>query len=140
VRGEREQTEETEAQRAEAAERRRRADELEARIRDRVMRRESRERAGLRRLRPGPGSRLHAGRSGGLEPRSRTGAEEALDREIDVLARALDEHGPTDRQDLAQLVGARYWGPGRFSDALRAAVDEGRARRLSRRSYGPPER
>ncbi len=140
VRGEREQTEESEAQRAEAAERRRRAEELETRIRDRVMRRESRERAGLRRLRPGPGSRLHAGRSGGLEPRSQTGAERALDREIDVLARALDEHGPTDRQDLARLVGARYWGPGRFGDALRAAVEEGRARRLSRRSYGPPER
>jgi hypothetical protein len=33
-----------------------------------------------------------------------------------------------------------YWGPGRFGAALRAAVEEGRARRLSSRSFGAPER
>jgi hypothetical protein len=62
-----------------------------------------------------------------------------LDREIDAIARALDEHGATDRRDLARLVGARYWGPGRFRAALREAVDEGRARRVSRSSFGPPD-
>ncbi|MDX6644584.1 MAG: hypothetical protein QOK40_311, partial [Miltoncostaeaceae bacterium] len=42
------------------------------------------------------------------------------------------------RRELARLVGARYWGPGRFTAALREAVDEGRARRLSRATFAPP--
>ena len=62
-------------------------------------------------------------------------AEQDLDREIDVIARALDEHGPTDRDTLAELVGARHWGPGRFRAALREAVDDGRAGRISRGTY-----
>ncbi len=140
VRGERESVERTQAEQQEAARRRQEAEELERRVRERVASRESRERAGLRRLRPGPGSQLHAGPAGGIDAGSGATAEVALDREIDMLARALEEHGPLDRQDLARLVGARYWGPGRFGDALRAAVNEGRARQLSRRSYGPPER
>jgi hypothetical protein len=63
-----------------------------------------------------------------------------LDREIEAVARALDEHGPTERRELWRLVGARYWGPGRFRAALREAVDEGHARRLSRSTFGPPNR
>jgi hypothetical protein len=61
-----------------------------------------------------------------------------LDREIDAISRALDERGATDRDDLAELVGARYRGPERFRTALREAVDEGRAQRLSRSTYAPP--
>jgi predicted RNA-binding protein associated with RNAse of E/G family len=64
---------------------------------------------------------------------------EDLDREIDVIARALDERGATDRDELARAVGARYWGPGRFREALREAVAEGRARRVSRDTYAPPD-
>jgi hypothetical protein len=64
-------------------------------------------------------------------------AEQDLDREIAEIARALDERGPTDRDQLAGLVGARYWGPGRFRAALDEAVDEGRAQRLSRNTYAP---
>jgi hypothetical protein len=64
-------------------------------------------------------------------------AEQDLDREIAEIARALDERGPTDRDQLAELVGARYWGPGRFRAALDEAVDEGRAQRLSRTTYAP---
>jgi hypothetical protein len=67
-------------------------------------------------------------------------AEQDLDREIATLARALEERGATDRDQLADLVGARYWGPGRFRAALREAVHEGRARHLSGDTYGPPER
>ena len=66
-------------------------------------------------------------------------AEQDLDREIDEIARALDEQGPTERDELAALVGARYWGPGRFRAALRETVNEGGAERLSRDTYGPPE-
>jgi hypothetical protein len=67
-------------------------------------------------------------------------AEQNLDREIEAIARALDERGATDRDTLRQLVGARYWGPGRFRAALREAVEEGRARRLSADTFGPAER
>jgi MFS family permease len=45
----------------------------------------------------------------------------------------------TERDELATLVGARFWGPGRFRAALRETVSEGRARRLSRDIYAPPE-
>jgi hypothetical protein len=64
-------------------------------------------------------------------------AEQDLDREIDEIARALDERGPSTRAELNTLVGARYWGPGRFSAALREAVDGRRASRLSRDTFAP---
>lgn len=70
-------------------------------------------------------------------PAATRSAELALDREISMIGTALDEHGPTDRRDLAAMVGARYWGPGRFSAALGEAIAKGRIRRLSRRVYGP---
>ena len=94
----------------------------------------ARSRAGLRRFRPGPGS---VSGSPGMGFPSRAAAGEELEREVDAIARALDEHGATGRRDLARLVGARYWGPGRFGAALQEAVEEGRARRLSRSSYAP---
>jgi hypothetical protein len=61
----------------------------------------------------------------------------ALDREIAVIAQMVAEHGPTERRELARLVGARFWGPGRFSAALAAAVRAGEVRRESRSRYGP---
>jgi hypothetical protein len=63
-----------------------------------------------------------------------------LDREIAAISQALDEHGAIERQELARLVGARYWGPGRFRAALREALQDGYAQRLSRSTFGPPER
>jgi len=131
--------EQADEQRAAAAERERRAREIEARIRTRLERRQARDRAGARRFRPGPGRSLAAARSLSVGGGYSIEHERALDREIEVIARALDEHGPTDRRELARLVGARYWGPGRFGEALAVAVEEGRARELSRHTYGPPE-
>lgn len=122
---------------AEITEREARAREGEDRIRRRVELRRARGRAGLHRLRPGPSISLSAPWIGG-EPSPRR-VEEALDREIDVLSRALSEHGATERPELARLVGARYWGPGQFGAALGAALEDGRVRRLSRRLYGPAE-
>ena len=66
-------------------------------------------------------------------------AEVEFSREIERIERALAEHGPTDRRELARLVGARFWGPGHFSAALREAVLTGRARRLGRTRFGPAE-
>ncbi|WP_199430531.1 MFS transporter [Qaidamihabitans albus] len=126
--------------RAEIAERaaaRRRADaERSRRALARVTSRAEREREGARRWRPGPGS-LPRTWGIGMEPADVVAAEEALELEIEMIDHALREHGPTRRETLAEMVGARYWGPGRFGAALRAAVQDGRARRLSRRTYGP---
>jgi hypothetical protein len=62
-------------------------------------------------------------------------AEEELDREIEALARVLAGQGELDRGRLAELAGARRWGPRRFGVALRQAVGEGRAERRGRRRY-----
>lgn len=108
------------------------------RIRDRIARREARERVGLQRFRPGPGTSFYSPGMLGTAFASRPlEAEEALDREIEALGRALAEHGEVPRSELARLVGARYWGPGRFAAALREAEREGSVRRLSRSTYAP---
>ncbi|HEX4628547.1 MAG TPA: hypothetical protein VH137_07135, partial [Gemmatimonadales bacterium] len=96
---------------------------------------------GMRRLRLGPGDGFYSpGMVGTAGTRGRLAAmaREDLDREIELVARALKEHGPLEREELKGLVGGRYWGPGRFRAALRAATDEGLARRQSRTVYGPP--
>ena len=115
--------------------------ELRDRIAARAARRIERERQGLRRYRPGPAADFYSpGMVGtaGAATRRVANSEEQLDREVDAIARTLAEHGPADREQLARWVGAKRWGPGRFGAALRQAVLEGRAKRLSRTRYGPP--
>jgi MFS family permease len=92
------------------------------------------ERAPGRRFRPGPGRSLS---SRGMLV-SAPIDELALDQEISMIARALAEHGTVERRELARLVGARYWGPGRFSAALHAAIAEGEAQAVSRQRIAPP--
>jgi MFS family permease len=104
-------------------------DATERRIRARLQRREH-ERRGLRRYRPGPG-RLPASPM----PAYASVTEPNLDNEIQAIQRALDEHGTTERKELARLVGARYWGPGVFRSALREALAEGDIKRLSRTTF-----
>jgi MFS family permease len=106
----------------------------EERIRARNARRHQRERSGLRRYRPGPGGFPTARVPAATVP---VAEEEALDNEILAIQRALDEHGPTERQKLADLVGARYWGPGVFREALREATADGDIRRTLRSTYAP---
>jgi hypothetical protein len=65
--------------------------------------------------------------------------EVELSREIARIESTLAERGPTERRELARLVGARCWGPGRFSAAVREAVLSGRARRLGRTRFGPAD-
>jgi hypothetical protein len=114
--------------------------ERDERIRARLERPHGRERSGRRRYRPGPGDSLYSpGMLGTASRWKPASSPDDLDREIDVIARALEDQGPTGRADLARVVGARYWGPGRFREALREAVDEGRARRVSRDTFAPPE-
>jgi MFS family permease len=85
------------------------------------------------RYRPGPG---RAGYS--PLPLHSMAPDAAVDREVEVIARVLVEHGVTERRELARLVGARFWGPGRFATALQAALRDGRAHRVSRHAFGPP--
>ncbi len=127
-RGEEDMTEETARRRDETAERQ----AVEEPLRVRIARRLEQERTGLRRYRPGPG-RISA--SPGIAVSSLP--PQVLDSEIRAIEKALDEHGATERRELAQMVGARYWGPGVFRDALREAVIEGTVRRASRSTYEP---
>ena len=84
------------------------------------------------RYRPGPGQ---IGSSPGMWASTPTRVE--LRREVEAIERVLAEREPTERRELANLVGARFWGPGRFGAALREAVESGRVRRVSRNRFGP---
>jgi MFS family permease len=131
---------ERERQLPEAA--RRAAHERAERIAGRNVRRAQRERRGLRRYRPGPTASFYSpGMAGTASTPSRLSAasDEQLDREVEAIDRALREQGPGDRDEVARRVRARRWGPGRFGNALREAVEEGRAKRLSRDTYGPAD-
>jgi MFS family permease len=84
-----------------------------------------------RRFRLGPGS---ASYSPFLTPQSPTDPA-WLEREIGIIDRALQQQGELDGYELAERIGARYWGPGRFRAALRGAVSDGIARRTGRNRY-----
>jgi MFS family permease len=116
---------------AEEAEREGAAEPAEDEAERRHRARSDRERRGLRRYRPGPGTASFSPFFG--QPSEQR--QEWLDNEIEIIARALQEHGELGREDLAKRIGARYWGPGRFRAALREAVREGRIRRVSRSRY-----
>ena len=90
-------------------------------------------RARQRRYRLGPGQ---TSSSPGMFVSAPTRVE--LEPEVSTIERVLaDRDEPAERRELAQLVGARAWGPGRFAAALREAVESGRARRVSRNRFGP---
>src|SRR4051812_39871225 len=116
------------------------ASEREARVGERARRHREHERAGLRRLRPGPGTQFYSpGMAGTAGEAGRHAAVSELerDREIELVCSVLEEHGTCERADLSRLVDGGFWGPGRFRAALRDAADEGRVRRLPGNSYGP---
>jgi hypothetical protein len=45
--------------------------------------------------------------------------------EMRQIARAVEQNGPIQPEELAALVGAAYWEPGRFERALARAVADG---------------
>ena len=102
---------------------------------ERRRRREERERYGLRRWRPGPGTASYSP----FIPPPGEARPEWLDEEVEIIRRALAEQGTVTRAELAARIGARYWGPGRFRAALRAAFAEGAARRVGRDRVAPPD-
>jgi MFS family permease len=116
-------------QKDERAQARRAAADRERRIRERTQRRQTWERTGRR-----PYAPMMAGTWSAPDP-----AADGLEPQIEAIERTLAESGPTERRRLAQLVGARYWGPGRFRLALQEALREGRVRRVSRNVVAPVE-
>ncbi len=60
-----------------------------------------------------------------------------LTREIEMLERAVADQGELTRRELGRVVGCKYWGPGRFGRALKAAVRQGRLSHTRRGMYGP---
>ena len=104
----------------------------EAEERDRRNReRRERERMGLRRYRPGPGT----GSYSPFLPPPYEPNPDWLDHEIGIIDRTLQEHGELGRRELGERIGARFWGPGRFTAALRGAVSDGIVRRTGRDRY-----
>jgi MFS family permease len=85
--------------------------------------------------RPGPGS-LYSARAMGV---SGPHPPVPLDSEISMIENALREKGSANRRELSRRVGGRYWGPGRFNEALQAAIAQGRAKRLSRGEVAPAD-
>jgi MFS family permease len=110
------------------------ADADAARSDERTRARRSRSTTGARRYQPGVGAlssytpRMSVSTSYGNQ-------DWELEREIDELARTLEERGPLDRTALQQAVRARRWGPGRFRAALNGALDEGLITRVGRNRY-----
>ena len=87
------------------------------------------------RYRPGPASVTF---SRGYPLQSSAGPVDA-GPEIEALVKVLEENGEMSREELAQKVGARRWGPGRFRFVLTQAREGGRIELHGRRSYALPE-
>jgi hypothetical protein len=73
----------------------------------------------------------------GTSPGDREENEWWLEREIAMLQRALEDQGEMRRRDLGRAVGCKYWGPGRFSGALKAATERGAIEHTGFGRYGP---
>jgi MFS family permease len=113
------------------------------RVRGRNARRTERDRSGLRRYRPGPPARHSSFYSPGMMGTSGTPTRSAAmadldrDREIEAVCEAVNANGGVTRAELERRCGGRAWGPGRFTGALRDAIDEGRLTRLPSGEYAP---
>jgi hypothetical protein len=62
-----------------------------------------------------------------------------LEREVTLLQRAVEDRGEMRRSELGDLIGCKYWGPGRFARALKAAVEQGRIKHTRIGRYGPAD-
>lgn len=56
-----------------------------------------------------------------------------VEREVSEIVDALRDDGPMTRRELRQAVESRFWGPGRFGDALWLAQRRGLVRRAGGR-------
>jgi MFS family permease len=87
------------------------------------------------RWRPGPGPLSSARAMGVSGPHPPV----PLDSEVSIIETALREKGSANRRELSRRVGGRYWGPGRFNEALHEAIAQGRAKRLPGGEVAPAD-
>jgi hypothetical protein len=64
---------------------------------------------------------------------SELGEDRDIEREVGELVAALREQGPMSRKVLRRAVESRFWGPGRFANALWLAQRRGLVRRTGNR-------
>ena len=60
-----------------------------------------------------------------------------LNREISLIQNLLDEEGELERGVIGDKLGCKYWGPLRFRNALKEAVERGAIRKVGRNRYAP---
>jgi hypothetical protein len=63
-----------------------------------------------------------------------------LEREISLIENLLREEGETSRKEISDKLGCKYWGPMRFRNAMREAVERGIIRKTSGNRYALAER
>lgn len=61
-----------------------------------------------------------------------------LNREISLIQNLLQEEGELDRKEIGEKLGCKYWGPLRFRNALKEAVERNAIRKVARNRYAPP--
>ena len=60
-----------------------------------------------------------------------------LEREISLISNLLKEQGETPKKEIGEKLGCKYWGPMRFSRALKEGVNRGAFRKASGNRYAP---
>jgi hypothetical protein len=58
-----------------------------------------------------------------------------LNREISLIQNLLNEEGELDKNAIGEKLGCKYWGPLRFRNALKEAVERGEIRKVGRNRY-----
>jgi hypothetical protein len=64
---------------------------------------------------------------------SEVGEDRDIEREVGEIVAALRDHGQMSRRELRLAVESRFWGPGRFSNALWLAQRRGMVQRSGAR-------
>jgi hypothetical protein len=59
-----------------------------------------------------------------------------LRREMSLIKNLLEEEGELPRKEIGERLGCKYWGPLRFRNALKQAVERGEFRKRGR-NYAP---
>ena len=58
-----------------------------------------------------------------------------LNREVSLIQNLLREEGELGRREIGEKLGCKYWGPLRFRNALKEAVERGEIRKVGRNRY-----
>ena len=71
------------------------------------------------------------------KPSTEGGRDRHVQHELRQVARAVGAEGPISPDDLARLVGAAYWEPGRFDRAVAFALADGLVHRTAEGLLAP---